>query len=149
LTPRQRQGAAWSLQNAARAALLLLPLVLLGCSSLALPTEDAPASGPDPADNGLVVKRLKTFKDYDSYDAFEISDFRWVHSVKGWSWLACVRFQDRGHRRTYALFVKKGAIIDGRYAVETDGCETQSYSPFEPTTGARRPPSAGDLEPLH
>lgn len=149
MTSRQRQGAAWSLQNTVRAA-VLLSLVLFGCSSLALPTEDAPAAGPEPAYPTMIAKRLQNFfKDLDTYDAFEISDFRWVHSPKGWTWLACVRFQDRGHRRTYAMFLKATEIIYSRYAVETDNCDAQNYAPFDPRTGGSRPASPGNLDPLH
>jgi hypothetical protein len=108
-----------------------------------------PASGPDPSYAKLVAKHLKSFKDYASYSAFEISDFRWVQSVKGWSWLTCIRFQDHGRVRTYALFLKGDAVIDGRYAVETDGCGAQNYLPFDLTTGTNAPASSGILAPLH
>jgi hypothetical protein len=138
------------MQKAAYAALLLTLAVFAGCSGLAVSKEDMPETSADPAYNELVAKRLKSaFKDYASYDAFEISDFRWVHSVDGWSWLTCVRFQDHGHRRTYALFIKASAIINSRYAVQADGCDTRTYSPFDQTTGATKPASAGRLEPLY
>ena len=101
-----------------------------------------PVSGPDPSYRDAIAHRLKTaFKDYASYDAFEISDPRWVHSVHGWSWITCVRFVDHGRRRTYALFHKATGIIDARYAVLTDDCDTPPYAPFEQLTGG--------LEPLH
>ncbi len=150
LTLRKQLGAPTYLQNAAYAALLLAFVVAAGCSSLTASREDAPASGPDPASNALVANRLKsTFKDHASYDAFEISDYRWVHSVGGWSWLTCVRFQDRGHRRTYAVFLRGKDIIESRYAVQADGCDTASYVPFDLMTGAARPANAGVLEPLY
>jgi len=136
-------------QHAARAA-LLLPLVLLGCSSLALPKEDAPASGPDPASNSWVADNLKeAFKDHASYDGFEISEYRSVHSIKGWAWLVCVRFQDHAQKRTYALFIKGDHVVDGRYAVQTDGCDAQSYSPFDLMSGRTGPANAGGLAPLY
>jgi hypothetical protein len=59
----------------------------------------------------------------------------------GWSWITCVRFQDRGHSRTYALFLQSGKVIEGRYAVETDACGAQAYAPFALMTGG--------LQPLH
>jgi hypothetical protein len=134
------------LHNAARAA-VLLPLVLPGCSSLSLPAEDAPASGPDPAYTKLVAKHMENnFTDYESYDAFEISDFRWVHGLKGWNWLTCVRFLDKqGRRRTYALFIKKDEIVDGRYAVESDKCAAQTYASFALMGGIKGAASAGAL----
>lgn len=145
---RQRHDAASSLRNAARAA-LLLPLVLMGCSSVALPTEEAPAAGPKPAYSKTIADRLRTFKDYATYDSFEISEFRWVHSVNGWNWLTCVRFQDHGRRRTYALFLKDDAIVNSRFAVESDGCDTQGYSPFDLAGGQSRPANAAGLAPLY
>ena len=63
-------------------------------------------------------------------DSFEISDPRWVHTAIGWNWLACVRFQDHGQRRSYAFFFNKDEIVDQRYAVQIDACGTQTYSPF-------------------
>jgi hypothetical protein len=56
----------------------------------------------------LVANYLKnTFKNRASYDAFAISAFRWVHSFSGWAWMTCVRFEDNGHPRAYAV-VHKG-----------------------------------------
>ena len=150
LTSRKQQGASTYLQNAAYAALLLALAAATGCSSLTVSTADVPPSGPDPAYDGMVANRVKSsFKDHASYDAFEISDYRWVHSITGWSWLTCVRFQDRGHRRTYAVFLRGKDIIENRYAVQADGCDTASYVPFDLMTGAGRPASAGGLEPLY
>jgi hypothetical protein len=79
------------------------------------------------------------FKNQASYDAFEISPFRWVHSLKGWAWLTCVRFQDQGHPRVYAVFLKDGRIVDTRYAVVTDACDAQTYALFDAMRGAARP----------
>jgi len=56
----------------------------------------------------------------------KISAFRWVHSLKGWGWLTCVRFQDRGHPQIYAVLVRDGKILDGHYAVQTHACDTQT-----------------------
>jgi hypothetical protein len=132
----------------AACAALLPASVLAGCSGIAVPDASAPAASPGASYNELIVGRLQSFNDYASYDAFEISDFRWVHSLKGWSWLTCVRFQDHGQQRTYALYIKEKNIILGRYAVETDGCDARAYSPFAPTNRPARPPSSG-LEPLY
>jgi hypothetical protein len=143
LIPGNRQGASDFLHRAAVAALLICSAATLAaCSGLAASGEEALATGPDPAYQQLVANYLRsTFKDYQSYDSFEISDPRWVHALQGWSWLTCVRFQDRGRSRTYALFLQSGKIVDGRYAVETDGCGTQPYAPFGLITGG--------LQPLH
>jgi hypothetical protein len=105
-----------------------------------------PGSGADPGYNNLVANHLKgLFKNRASYDAFAISAFRWVHSFKGWAWMTCVRFEDNGHPRAYAVFIKDGKVIDSRYAVQTDACNTQIYAAFD----AMGPTRAGVLEPLY
>jgi len=134
------------MRRGARAALLLAAAALLGflagCSGIAATTEDIAATGPDPASREVIAAHLKaTFKNYASYDSFEIADPRWVHSIKGWNWLTCVRFQDHGHMRIYALFLNANKIVDDRYAVQTDNCDMQTYFPFERMQGV--------LEPLH
>ncbi len=133
---------------------VVLTLVLTGCSELAGSTEAAPAGGVsgsvDPGANALVANRMKAvFKDGASYQAFELAGLRWVHTLKGWSWLACVRFQDRGHQRFYAVFVKDGAVTDDRYAVETDACQAQSYVPFDLGLGTMRPAAFGIQQPIY
>jgi hypothetical protein len=134
------------MQRGAWAALLLaaaaLSGFLAGCSGLAATNEEVQPTAPDPSFREVIAGHLKkTFKNYASYDSFEISDPRWVHSIKGWNWLTCVRFQDHGHLRIYALFLNADKIVDDRYAVQTDNCDTQAYFPFERMQGG--------LEPLH
>ena len=134
-----------ALRQGAGAALLLTIALLPRCSNLALPSEDIPPSGPDAGYTDLVAKYLKgAFKNPASYDAFAISGFRWVHSFKGWAWVTCVRFEDSGHPRTYVVFIKDGKAIDGRYAVQTDGCDTQTYAVFD-----AMPKKTGGLQPLY
>jgi hypothetical protein len=131
-------------------AALLLALALPACSDLALPKEDMVTAGAQPAFNTVVADQLKIlFKDRAAYQGFEISGYRWVHGLKGWSWLACVRFQEHNHPRTYALFVKDGAVIDSRYAVETDACDGETYAPFDPATGLLQPANVGLQQPLY
>jgi hypothetical protein len=132
-----------SLRHAAWSALLLTAATLTGCGGVTSTTGEIPESGPDPSYRNIIATYLKTtFANYTSYEAFEISDPRWVHSVQGWTWLICVRFQDHGHTRTYALFLKRSAIIDARYAVQTDECDMQAYAVFERMGGF-------ELTPLH
>jgi hypothetical protein len=144
----QRQRACpW--RHAAGAALLLAVAVLPGCADVALPTEEMPASGADPGYNSLVASYLKNnFANLATYDAFAISPFRWVNSFKGWAWMACVHFEDNGHPRTYAMFIKDGKVIDGRYAVLTDACNTQPYAAFD-AMGPVKAMKAGVLGPLY
>jgi hypothetical protein len=60
-----------------------------------------------------------------------------------------VRFKDKGHRRTYALFIKGNLVTQSRYAIGTDGCDTANYAPFDLLTGAPKPASSGALDPLY
>jgi hypothetical protein len=141
--------SAW-LRDCVRAT-LLLPLALLGCSGVALTQTDAPASAPDPsAFHKLIGNHLKmSFPDIATYESFEISDAHWVHSVKGWTWLSCVRFQERGHVRTYAVFIQTDKVVDSRYAVTTDGCGEQTYAPFDDMPVTAKPSNGIELDPLH
>src|SRR6516225_5879833 len=81
-----------------------------------------------------------TFKNYATYELFEISEPRWVSSIKGWNWLVCVRFVDRGHRRNYALLLNDSTVVDGHYAYQTDNCGSQAYVVFEQMGGLGLPP---------
>ncbi len=149
--PKQRRGAPRFLQNVAYATpLLFAAAVLAGCSGLASMTEETPVTGPDPASNKVIADYLNaTFKDQNFYNAFEISDFRWVHTINGWNWLACIRFQDHGQTRFYAVFIKGTDIVDNRYAVQTDGCGTAAYASFDLAAGATIVASPSALQPLH
>jgi hypothetical protein len=88
-------------------------------------------SAPDPSYPGLIADHLKTtFKDYLTYDLFEISTPRWVHSFQGWNWLVCVRFLDRGRKRSYALLFNSDKVLDSHFAYQTDNCGIESYVVF-------------------
>ena len=98
----------------------------------------------------LSAKYLQSaLKDVHTYDGFEISALRWVTTIKGWSWLACVRFHDHGHTRIYAIFIQDGAVSDARYAVETDSCEAQTYTQFDLVSGELGRPTAPVQPPLY
>jgi hypothetical protein len=65
------QGLFLASRYAAGAALLVMVAWLPGCSDVALPSEEMPASGPDLSYNKLVANYLKSaFKNRASYDAF-------------------------------------------------------------------------------
>ena len=126
----------------------LLALILPGCAQLAQPSEVPPSVEPPYA--SLTSQYLASvMADRASYGDFEISGLRWIHSLKGWSWLACVHFTDRGHVRTYAIFIQNDAVIDGRYAVQTDACGSQTYTPFDVVTGRLGNPTAPRLPPIY
>jgi hypothetical protein len=139
------------LSNSCRAAVLLSALsIVQGCSSLAMPGEATPPpQGVDPAYTKLVATYMRTnFKELSPYDPAELSTPRWAESEKGWTWFACVHFMDHGHRRTYSLFFNQTEVVNARYAVLTDGCGKQTYSPFDLTFGVR-PGAIGDTGPLY
>jgi hypothetical protein len=125
---------------------MLLALMLLassGCTQLAQPSEAATPPAEQPAYAAVAAKYFaSTMADRASFENFEISGLRWVHGLKGWSWLACVHFLDRGHLRTYALFLQNDAVVDARYAVQSDSCGSQSYTPFDAVTGVLGQPTA-------
>ncbi|MGA9894378.1 MAG: hypothetical protein WBE48_14535 [Xanthobacteraceae bacterium] len=98
----------------------------------------------------LSAKYLQSvLKDVHTYDGFEISGLRWVTTIKGWSWLACVRFHDHGHTRIYAIVIQDGAVSDARYAVETDSCEAQTPTQFDLVSGELGRPTAPVQPPLY
>jgi hypothetical protein len=93
-------------------------------------------SGPDPSYRYVIANCFKTtFKDYATYELFEISEPRWVSTTKGRNWLVCVRFVDRGRRRSYALLFNGSTVVDGHFAYQTDACGIQSYVVFEQMGG--------------
>jgi hypothetical protein len=128
-----------------KAALATTLVALSGCTDL-VPQEET--SALDPAYATIVSQRMKTVFQADkfaTYDAFEISDARWVHTGHGWHWLICVRFQDQQRRTTYVVFLKGKQVLDSRYDVQTDRCGEQTYSPLR-EMGQN---GAGQLGPLH
>jgi len=140
--------ASWG-GSVGRCALALTLLTLPCCGELAQTSEVMPP-GPEPPYVPLVANHLRTvLVNLSFYDGFEISGLRWVHSIGGWNWLACVHFRDRGHRRTYALFVERDAVVDARYAVETDACESQAFTQFDVMSGAIGRPTAPAQAPLY
>ncbi len=122
--------------------LALMLLALPGCSELAQSSETSPPAAQPPYVSLVSTYLQSTMKDRAAYDNFEISGLRWVHALKGWSWLACVHFHDRGHLRSYALFLQDNSVVDGRFAVETDTCEAQTYTQFDVVTGVFGRPTA-------
>src|SRR6516165_1104839 len=103
--------------------------------------QSEPPSGPNPFYRDIIAYCFKTtFKNYATYELFEISEPRWVSSIKGWNWLVCVRFVDRGHRRNYALLLNGSTVVDGHYAYQTDNCGSQAYVVFEQMGGLGLPP---------
>jgi len=133
-----------------RVALVLTLILLAGCSSLAGPQEGAATTPLNSDYRHMIATHLKAaFTKSPLTGPAEISDPRWVLANKGWSWQVCVRFQDRGHQRTYVLFFKGSEFFDERYAVQTDACDAQTYSEFDLGLGGMRPGAVGDPGPLY
>ena len=146
--PRRSEARTHEFWRNVAHATLLLPLFLFGCSSLSFSPEDPPAAGPNPSYSKMIARRLSRFNDIDAYYGFEISDYRWMHSLKGWAWLTCVRFQDHDRTRTYALFLSGDDIVLDRFAVAADDCDARTYVPFALMIDGKKP-TAGQLEPLY
>jgi hypothetical protein len=133
---------------ACHAAALLSLTLTAACGSLA--TEAVQTTAPNPDYLQTIAKRLQaTFSKAPLSGPIEISDPRWVLSNKGWGWIVCIRFQDRGHQRTYVMIFDRNEFLDERYAVQTDACGAQTYSGFDPGSGGMRPSSVGDPGPLY
>jgi len=56
---------------------------------------------------------------------------------------------DRGQLRPYALFLQGDDVIDARYAVQSDACGSQSYTPFDVVTGVLGQPTVPRQPPLY
>ncbi len=135
---------------AQRTLLALMLLASSACAQIAQPSETATPPSEQPAYAAIAAKYLSsTMTDRASFENFEISGLRWVHGLKGWSWLACVHFVDHGHLRSYALFMQNDAVIDARYAVLSDSCGSQSYTPFDIVTGVLGQPTLPRQRPLY
>jgi hypothetical protein len=149
-SPRRRHGAKRAAERAAlRLGFAIALLALPSCSELAA-TSDVMRPGAEPPFVSLAANYLQSaLKDKAAYDDFQISGVRWLHALRGWSWLTCVHFHDHGHLRSYALFIQDDKVVDARYAVETDGCEAQSYTQFDLLTGKLGRPTAPVQPPLY
>lgn len=134
---------------AGRCALALALVTLPCCGELAQTSEVTPP-GPEPPYVPLVASHLRTvLVNRSFYDGFEISGLRWVHSIGGWNWLTCVHFRDHGRLRTYALFLLHDTVVNARYAVETDTCESQTYTQFDLVSGVIGRPTAPVQPPIY
>ncbi len=60
-----------------------------------------------------------------------------------------MHFADQGHRRSYSVFIQHSAVIDARFAVETDACDSQTYIPFDVTSGVLGRPTAPEQPQLY
>jgi hypothetical protein len=120
------------------AALLAACALLVQCS--AVPVESA-AAPPPPSNYGVLASNtVKGFQPFTTYSDFEIAAPRWVHAETGWNWLVCLRYEDRGHRRYYAVFIQGDSVVNSRSDILTDRCGAQQYVPFDLMTGTIKSP---------
>ena len=130
------------------AVMALLLALSPGFAQLAQPSE-APPSVQPPYGSLTSQYLASVMAALTTYEDFEISELRSVRSFKGWSWFACVHFTDHGHVRTYVIFIQNDAVVDSRYAVQTDACGSQTYTPFDVVTGTVGRPTAPRLPPIY
>jgi hypothetical protein len=105
---------------------------------------------PEPDYGRLVAQNvLASFKNGSIPSGAEISGLRRVFYIRGWSYLACLRFMTDDRVRTYAFFIQRNQVIESRYAVQSDECGAQQYVPFDLAAGSTWSPGAGRSEPLY
>ncbi len=123
---------------------MLLVLTLGACSiSGLLPDWTSPdVAGPEPAYRFIIANGLAVIVGNPaSAGTFEISGLRRVDSLKGASWLVCIKVQNFPQLpRYYAVFLQKERVVDSRLSVLIDQCELQTYSPFDWVADAKAPP---------
>ena len=123
---------------------MLLVLTLGACSiSGLLPDWTSPeVAGPEPAYRFIIANGLAAIVgNPSSAGTFEISGLRRVDSLKGPSWLACIRTQNFPQLpHYYAVFLQKDRVVDSRLSVLIDQCELQTYLPFDWIADANAPP---------
>jgi hypothetical protein len=124
------------------AVLLFLGLGACSISGL-LPDWTSPdAAGPEPAYRFIIANGLGGIVGNPSgAGTIEISGARRVDSLKGASWLVCLRIQGFPQLpRHYAVFLQKERVVDSRLSVLIDQCELQSYTSFDWAADANAPP---------
>ena len=127
-----------------RALSMLLVLTLGACSvSGLLPDWSSPdAAGPEPAHRFIIANRLKdVVGDPAGAGTLEISGPKRVDSLKGASWVTCIKAQKFPlPPRYYAAFIQRDKLVDSRLSVLIDQCELQSFSEFDWAADANKPP---------
>jgi hypothetical protein len=121
-------------------ALLAACALLAQCSAVPMESAAAPSL---PSNYGVLASNtVKGFQQFKTYSDLGIAAPRWVHVETGWNWLVCLRYEDRGHRRYYAIFIQGDSVVNSRYEILTDRCGAQQYVPFDLMTGAIKSPPA-------
>jgi len=128
----------------ARTLSMLLVLTLGACAGPGLLPDwlSQDVAGPLPAHRFIIANRLKSIiGDPDRAGTLEISTPRRVTSLKGASWLVCIKIRKFPLLpRYYAAFIQRDQIVDSRLSVLIDQCELQSFVPFDWAADANNPP---------
>ena len=123
----------------------MLGVLTLGACSISglLPDWTSPGvAGPEPAYRFIIANnRVVIVGTPSGAGTFEISGLRRVDSLKGASWLVCLRTESVPQLpRYYAVFLQKERVVDSRLSVLIDQCEQQTYSSFDWVADAKAPP---------
>ena len=123
----------------------MLGVLTLGACSISglLPDWTSPeVAGPEPAYRFIIANnRVVIVATPSGAGTFEISGLRRVDSLKGASWLVCLRTESVPQLpRYYAVFLQKERVVDSRLSVLIDQCELQTYSSFDWVADAKAPP---------
>jgi hypothetical protein len=87
--------------------------------------------GPEPAYRQIVAGDLAGIMGPSAgAGSVEISGLRRVDSIKGPSWLTCVRSNVGAQSRSFAVYIQDQRIVDSRMAVLIDRCDEQAYEPL-------------------
>jgi hypothetical protein len=130
-----------------RGSIALLALMLAGCSVpggvVDWMSEDS--AGAEPINYRYVVAAsldgIVGVKEPE-LRVLEISPPRRVDVVKGAAWLVCLKSLRNSLRLPpayYGIVIQREKMSESRIAVGTDGCETQSYTPFDWNLEKTRP----------
>jgi hypothetical protein len=128
-----------------RALSILLTLSLGACSISGLLPDwtSTDVAGPEPAYRFIIANALQPIVgDPAKAGTLEISSGRRVDSLKGASWVVCIKAQKFPLLpQYYAVFFQGGRIVDNRLSVLIDQCELQSYTAFNWAADANAPPA--------
>ena len=138
-----------------RALSILLTLSLGACSVSGLLPDwtSTDVAGPEPAYHFIIANALQSsignpskvgtlIGDPAKAGTLEISSARRIDSLKGASWVVCIKAQKSAPLpQYYAVFFQGGRIVDNRLSVLIDQCELQSYTAFNWAADANAPPA--------
>ena len=125
--------------------LLTLTLSLGACSVSGLLPDwtSTDVAGPEPAYRFIIANALQPIVgDPAKAGTLEISGARRIDSLKGATWVVCIKAQRFAlPPQYYAVFFQGGRIVDSRLSVLIDQCELQSYTVFDWAADANAPPA--------